>query len=143
MFNIDRSYIDRENLESLQGHIWDLRTDFKNDPTLPKIENYGISEKEFEDYLEKKQNFLDFVDSWKRRQLLTYVVLFCLPLVYFSLFRRSDFMGAYISGFLLCIIAFMVYSIIKAIRAKAFKGNQCETFIKALLSWEQFKKEEN
>ena len=142
MFQIDRSYIDHENLESLQGHIWDLRSDYKNDPTLPKIENYGISEKVFEDYLEKKQNYLDFVDNWKRRQLLVYVVLFCIPLVYYSLFRRGDYMGAYISGFLFCIIVFMGYSIVKAYRAKAFRHHPCETYIKALLSWEENRKGE-
>ena len=33
MFQIDRSYIDHISLDSLQGHIWDIRTDYKNDPT--------------------------------------------------------------------------------------------------------------
>ena len=32
----------------------------------------------------------------------------------------------------------MGYSIIKAIRARQFRNNPCETFIKALLSWEQY-----
>ena len=138
MFEIDRSYIDRPNLESLQGHIWDIRTDHKDDPTLPRIENYGISEEEFETYLEKKQNFEDFKDDWHRRQLLIYGVLFCIPLVYWSLVHRGEYLGGYINGFLLCIIAFMGYSIIKAIRARQFRNNPCETFIKALLSWEQY-----
>lgn len=138
MFQIDRSYIDHESLESLQGRIWDIRTDHKDDPTLPKIENYGINEKDFEDYLDKKQNFEDFKDNWRRRQLLVYVVIFCIPLVYFSLFRRGEFMQAYITGFLFCVIAFMVYSLIKAARASKFRNNPYETFIKALLSWEEY-----
>ena len=58
MFQIDRSYIEPiESLESLQGHIWDIRADHKDDPTLPKIQNYGIKEEEFEDYLDRKQKF--------------------------------------------------------------------------------------
>ena len=48
MFQIDRSYIDHISLESIQGEIWDIRTDYKDDPTLPKIENYHITEKAFE-----------------------------------------------------------------------------------------------
>ena len=141
MFEIDRSYIDRTNLESLQGHIWDIRSDHKDDPTLPKISNYGISEEEFETYLEKKQNFEDFKDDWHRRQLLIYGVLFCVPLVYYSLFHRGDYVGGYVSGLILCVIAFMGYSIVKAVRAQQFRNNPCETFIKALLSWEEYNKE--
>ena len=136
MFSIDRSYIDRPNLESLQGRIWDIRADHKDDPTLPHIENYGISEEEFETYLDKKQNFEDFKDDWHRRQLLIYGVLFCIPVAYYSLFHRGDYVGGYVNGLLLCVIAFMIYSLIKAFRAKKFRNNPCETFIKALLSWD-------
>lgn len=141
MFQIDRTYIDHEPLESLQGRIWDIRTDYKDAPTLPKIENYGIGEKDFEEYLEKKQNFEDFKDNWRRRQLLVYVVVFCIPLVYFSLFRRGEYLQAYMMGFLLCLIVFMAYSLIKGVRAAKFRNNPYETFIKALLSWEEYNKE--
>ena len=54
MFQIDRSYIEHVNLVSLQSRIWDIRSDHKDDPTLPRIENYGITEEAFEAYLEKK-----------------------------------------------------------------------------------------
>jgi len=52
MFQIDRTYIESPDLESLQSRIWDIRTDYKADPTLPRIENYGITEEAFEEYLE-------------------------------------------------------------------------------------------
>lgn len=142
MFQIDRSYIDHISLETIQGHIWDIRTDHKNDPTLPKIENYGISEEEFESYLEKKQKFEDFKDSWRKYRYIILGMAFAIPVALFSLLVKGRNMAlyAYSTAFLLCTLIYVVYLIIEAMKAKKFRNNPCETFIKALLSWEAAQK---
>ena len=139
MFQIDRSYIDHISLESIQGHIWDIRTDHKNDPTLPKIENYHITEEAFESYLEKKQKFEDFKDSWKKYRFIILCIGFVIPVALFSLFVKGRNMAvyAYVSGFLLCTLIYLIYLLIEAIKAQKFRNNAYETFIKALLSWEE------
>lgn len=143
MFQIDRSYIEPISLESLQGHIWDIRTDYKDDPTLPKIENYNITEEAFEAYLDRKQNFEDFKASWRKNRLVILGVAFCIPLAIISLLIRGTkgMMPAYIAGFLLCLLIYLVYTIIETFRAREFRNNPCETFIKALLSWEEYHKQ--
>ncbi|MBR1449461.1 MAG: hypothetical protein IJ588_12035 [Prevotella sp.] len=143
MFQIDRSYIDHVTLETLQGHIWDIRTDYKDDPTLPRLEHYNIaSEEAFEQYLEQKQKFEDFKESWRKYRLLIFGLAFAIPVALFSLFVKIDNMAfyAYASAFLLCLLIYVVYTLIKAIRERKFRNNPCETFIKALLSWEQAQK---
>ena len=95
MFQIDRSYIESVNLESLQSRIWDIRTDNQNDPTLPHIENYGTTEEAFEAYLEKKQKFEDFKDTWRSRRLLILGSVFLLTVAAFSLFVRGATWEAY------------------------------------------------
>lgn len=138
MFQIDRSYIDRISLESIQGHIWDIRIDHKDDPTLPKIQNYNIKEEDFEAYLEKKQKFEDFKDSWRRYRYMILGLAFVVPVALFSLLVRDSNMAvyAYATGFLLCMLIYLVYLLLEAIKAKPFRNNPYETFIKALLSWE-------
>ena len=143
MFQIDRSYIEPiESLESLQGHIWDIRTDHKDDPTLPKIANYGITEEQFEDYLDRKQKFEDFKAAWKKNRLLILVLAFAVPVALFSLLVKGPNTGfyAYATGALLCTLIYVVYLVIEAMRARKFRNNPCETFIKALLAWENAKK---
>ncbi len=140
MFQIDRSYIDHISLDTLQGHIWDIRTDHKDDPTLPKLQHYHIaSEDEFEQYLERKQKFEDFKESWHKYRLLIFGLAFTIPLALFSLLVKIDNMPfyAYATGFLLCLLIYIVYTLIKIVREKRFRNNPCETFIKALLSWER------
>lgn len=140
MFQIDRSYIEPiESLESLQGKIWDIRTDYKDDPTLPHIENYGITEEQFEAYLDRKQHFEDFKAAWKKHRLLILVLTFTVPVAIFSLLMRGRDTGlyAYSTGLLLCTLVYLIYLSIEGYRAREFRNNPCETFIKALLSWEE------
>ena len=139
MFQIDRSYIDHISLESIQGRIWDIRTDHKEDPTLPKIDNYHITEEAFEAYLEKKQKFEDFKDSWKKYRFLVLCLSFAIPVALFSLLVKDTHLAvyAYAAGFLLCTAIYLIYIIIESIKAKRFRNNPYETFIKALLSWEE------
>ena len=138
MFQIDRSYIDHISLECIQGHIWDIRMDHKDDPTLPKIQNYNITEEAFEAYLEKKQKFEDFQDSWRKYRYMILGLAFVVPVALFSLLIKDKNMAmyAYATGFLLCMLIYMIYLLIEAAKAKHFKNNPYETFIKALLSWE-------
>ncbi|MBR2239272.1 MAG: hypothetical protein IJ887_15620 [Prevotella sp.] len=139
MFQIDRSYIEPiESLESLQGKIWDIRTDHKDDPTLPRIDNYGITEEQFEDYLDRKQHFEDFKASWKKHRMLILVLTFAVPVALFSLLvkGRNTGMYAYATGLLLCTLVYLVYLSIESYRSRQFRNNPCETFIKALLSWD-------
>jgi hypothetical protein len=141
MFTIDRSYIESVNLESLQSRIWDIRTDNSSDPTLPRIENYGTTEEAFEAYLEKKQKFEDFKDTWRSRRLLIFGTVFLLTLAAFSLFLREMKWQAYAVAFMLCMLVYMVYMTIVAYRGRQFSHNPNETFIKALLYWDENRQE--
>ena len=138
MFQIDRSYINSESLESLQGRIWDIRMDHKDDPTLPKLSSYNIkNEDEFEAYLERKQNFLNFKDSWKKNRLLILGITLVGVLALWSLFIRKEMFAGYIAAVAVCTLIVLVYQAIEAYRAKQFRNNPCETFIKALIFWDE------
>ena len=141
MFQIDRSYIEHVELESLQSRIWDIRADHKDDPTLPRIENYGIKEEAFEAYLEKKQKLEDFKDTWRNRRLLILGAVFLLTLACFSLFLNDMKWQAYATAFMLCMLIYMVYMTIVAFREKKFRNNPNETFLKALLYWDEHHEE--
>ena len=66
---------------------------------------------------------------------------FVVPVALFSLLVKDKNMAmyAYATGFLLCMLIYMVYLLIEGARAKQFRNNPYETFIKALLSWEASK----
>lgn len=142
MFQIDRSYIESVDLESLQGRIWDIRQDHKDDPTLPKIENYGIKEDDFEKYLDRKQNFLNFKESWKKRRLLILGTALVAVLALYSLLVNRKPLVGYIAAVAICTVIVLVYQAIEIYRAKKFRNNPYETFIKALLFWDDHHEED-
>lgn len=143
MFKIDRSYIESIDLESLQSRIWDIRTDHKDDPTLPHIENYGTNEESFETYLEKKQKFEDFKDSWRSRRLVILGTAFCITLAVFSLMASKMIWQAYAVAFMVSMLIYMVFMTIVAFKGRQFKNNPNETFIKALLFWDENRSQTN
>ena len=55
----------------------------------------------------------------------------------FSLFLRGTTWEAYAVGFMLCLLLYMVYVTIEAYRGKKFHNNPNETFLKALLFWDE------
>ena len=71
--------------------------------------------------------------------MLILVLSFALPVALFSLFVKGRDTGyyAYATAFLVCALIYLVYQCIEAYRAREFRNNPCETFIKALLAWER------
>ena len=63
--------------------------------------------------------------------------VFLATLAFFSLFLRKMKWEAYAVAFMLCMLIYMVYMTIVAYREKKFKNNPNETFIKALLFWDE------
>ena len=80
MFNIDRRYIDAPQFEeTLQSKIITVRSKYRNDPTLPHADHFGVSDEEFEEYIDRKQDLLEWQKDMKRRGPLWLVILFCIP----------------------------------------------------------------
>ena len=68
MFNIDRRYIDAPQFEeTLQSKIITVRSKYRNDPTLPHADHFGVSDEEFEEYIDRKQDLLEWQKDMKRR----------------------------------------------------------------------------
>lgn len=68
--------------------------------------------------------------------------VFLATLACFSLFLSKMKWEAYAVAFMLCMLIYMVYMTIVAYRDKQFHNNPNETFLKALLYWDEHHEEE-
>lgn len=145
MFNIDRRYIDAPQFEeTLQSRIITIRSKNRNDPTLPKAEQFGISDEDFENYIDKKQDLMEWQKDMKRRGPLWLVLLFCIPPVLIT-WKNPDndtlFWLSFLAGLVPCVLLWLLYKLVAKQREKRLYDQQCEQYIDALLAWEENKVE--
>ncbi|MCR5242254.1 MAG: hypothetical protein K6D61_05230 [Prevotella sp.] len=145
MFNIDRRYIDAPQFEeTLQSRIITIRSKNRNDPTLPKAEQFGISDEDFENYIDKKQDLMEWQKDMKRRGPLWLVLLFCIPPVLIT-WKNPDndtlFWLSFLAGLVPCVLLWLLYKLVAKQREKRLYDQRCEQYIEALLAWEENKVE--
>ena len=145
MFNIDRRYIDAPQFEeTLQSRIIAIRSKNRNDRTLPKAEQFGISDEDFENYIDKKQDLMEWQKDMKRRGPLWLVLLFCIPPVLIT-WKNPDnntlFWLSFLAGLVPCVLLWLLYKLVAKQREKRLYDQRCEQYIDALLAWEENKVE--
>ena len=145
MFNIDRRYIDAPQFEeTLQSRIITIRSKNRNDPTLPKAEQFGISDEDFENYIDKKQDLMEWQKDMKRRGPLWLVLLFCIPPVLIT-WKNPDndtlFWLSFLAGLVPCVLLWLLYKLVAKQREKRLYDQRCEQYIEAPLAWEENKVE--
>lgn len=145
MFNIDRRYIDAPQFEeTIQSRIITIRSKNRNDPTLPKAEQFGISDEDFENYIDKKQDLMEWQKDMKRRGPLWLVLLFCIPPVLIT-WKNPDndtlFWLSFLAGLVPCVLLWLLYKLVAKQREKRLYDQRCEQYIDALLAWEENKVE--
>lgn len=142
MFNIDRSYIQHNTLEeTLQSKTIFIRSRYRNDPTLPKTEKYGLTDDEYEDYMDKKQNITEWQRKMKAKGPVWLGILFCAPPVIVNFYDRSTvaFFLSFVASIVLVAVAFIVYKgIVKAWESKV-QNTQCDAYTEQLLKWYEAK----
>lgn len=141
MFNIDRRYIDAPQFEeTLQSRIITIRSKNRNNPTLPKAEHFGISDEDFENYIDKKQDLMEWQKDMKRRGPLWLVLLFCIPPVLIT-WKNPDndtlFWLSFLAGLVPCVLLWLLYKLVAKQREKRLYDERCEQYIEALLAWEE------
>lgn len=139
MFNIDRRYIDAPQFEeTLQSKIITVRSKYRNDPTLPHADHFGVSDEEFEEYIDRKQDLLEWQKDMKRRGPLWLVILFCIPPVLIT-WKNPDnnllFWLSFVAGLVPCLLLWLIYKLIARQREKRLYDERCEKYIEALQQW--------
>lgn len=143
MFNIDRRYIDAPQFEeTLQSKMITIRSKYKNDRTLPHAGEFGITDEYFEEYIDRKQDLLEWQKDMRRRGPMWLVILFCIPPVVIT-WKSPDnellFWLSFVVGLVPCLLLWLLYKLIAQQRQKRLNDDNCERYIEALLQWAEKK----
>ena len=137
---------EKQILDDFEHKLTNKMQKYGDEPDFPKLENYGLTRMELDDYLFDKQAILDMGGS-KRTQLTVGGFITVIPVLILSCFpdkspiyengKAMTTIIAIIIGLLLACFCKALLQMVILYRVNKHKETKMETFIKAVLFYEK------
>ena len=137
---------EKQILDDFEHKVTNKMQKYGDEPDFPKLENYGLTRMELDDYLFDKQAILDMGGS-KRTQLTVGGFITVIPVLILSCFpdkspiyengKAMTTIIAIIIGLLLACLCKALLQMVILYRVNKHKETKMETFIKAVLFYEK------
>ena len=137
---------EKQILNDFEHKVTNKMQKYGDEPDFPKLENYGLTRMELDDYLFDKQAILDMGGS-KRTQLTVGGFITVIPVLILSCFpdkspiyengKAMTTIIAIIIGLLLACFCKALLQMVILYRVNKHKETKMETFIKAVLFYEK------
>ena len=137
---------EKQILDDFEHKVTNKMQKYGDEPDFPKLENYGLTRMELDDYLFDKQAILDMGGS-KRTQLSVGGFITVIPVLILSCFpdkspiyengKAMTTIIAIIIGLLLACFCKALLQMVILYRVNKHKETKMETFIKAVLFYEK------
>lgn len=137
---------EKQILDDFEHNVTNKMQKYGDEPDFPKLENYGLTRMELDDYLFDKQAILDMGGS-KRTQLTVGGFITVIPVLILSCFpdkspiyengKAMTTIIAIIIGLLLACFCKALLQMVILYRVNKHKETKMETFIKAVLFYEK------
>lgn len=137
---------EKQILDDFEHKVTNKMQMYGDEPDFPKLENYGLTRMELDDYLFDKQAILDMGGS-KRTQLTVGGFITVIPVLILSCFpdkspiyengKAMTTIIAIIIGLLLACFCKALLQMVILYRVNKHKETKMETFIKAVLFYEK------
>ena len=137
---------EKQILDDFEHKVTNKMQKYGDEPDFPKLENYGLTRMELDDYLFDNQAILDMGGS-KRTQLTVGGFVTVIPVLILSCFpdkspiyengKALTTVIAIIIGLLLACFCKALLQMVILYRVNKHKETKMETFIKAVLFYEK------
>lgn len=137
---------EKQILDDFEHKVTNKMQKYGDEPDFPKLENYGLTRMELDDYLFDKQAILD-MGGFKRTQLTVGGFVTVIPVLILSCFpdkspiyengKAMTTIIAIIIGLLLACFCKALLQMVILYRVNKHKETKMETFIKAVLFYEK------
>ena len=137
---------EKQILDDFEHKVTNKMQKYGDEPDFPKLENYGLTRMELDDYLFDKQAILDMGGS-KRTQLTVGGFITVIPVLILSCFpdkspiyengKAMTTIIAIIIGLLLACFCKALLQMVILYRVNKHKETKMETFIKAVLFYKK------
>ena len=75
-------------LDDMEHRVRKVIAEHRDDAGFPQLEDYGVSEEQFDDYMFYKQAIIDDIDSLRKKYTI-YSIIFIAPFVVMAFFETT------------------------------------------------------
>ncbi len=125
-------------LDDMEHRVRKVIAEHRDTPGFPNINDYGVTEEDFDDYMFYKQAIIDDVDSLRKKYTI-YSTIFIIPFVVIAFFKTTvtNVLIALGCGFILCGIYYIITIIINRVRMSRLNNESIERYIADVMKYQQ------
>ena len=124
-------------IDDMEHRVRKVIAEHREEAGFPKLEDYGVSEEEFDDYLFDKQAVIDDIDSLKKKYTI-YSIIFIIPFVVIAFYETTvrNTLIATGSGLLLCLAYYLLTLLVRKIRMSRMNNEAIERYITDVMKYQ-------
>lgn len=124
-------------IDDMEHRVRKVIAEHREEAGFPKLEDYGVSEEEFDDYLFDKQAVIDDIDSLKKKYTI-YSIIFIIPFVVIAFYETTvrNTLMATGCGLLLCLAYYLLTLLVRKIRMSRMNNEAIERYITDVMKYQ-------
>lgn len=124
-------------IDDMEHRVRKVIAEHREEAVFPKLEDYGVSEEEFDDYLFDKQAVIDDIDSLKKKYTI-YSIIFIIPFVVIAFYETTvrNTLIATGCGLLLCLAYYLLTLLVRKIRMSRMNNEAIERYITDVMKYQ-------
>lgn len=124
-------------IDDMEHRVRKVIAEHREEAGFPKLEDYGVSEEEFDDYLFDKQAVIDDIDSLKKKYTI-YSIIFIIPFVVIAFYETTvrNTLIATGCGLLLCLAYYLLTLLVRKIRMSRMNNAAIERYITDVMKYQ-------
>ena len=124
-------------IDDMEHRVRKVIAEHREEAGFPKLEDYGVSEEEFDDYLFDKQAVIDDIDSLKKKYTI-YSIIFIIPFVVIAFYETTvrNTLIATGCGLLLCLAYYLLTLLVRKIRMNRMNNEAIERYITDVMKYQ-------
>ena len=124
-------------LDDMEHRVRKVIAEHRDDAGFPQLEDYGVSEEQFDDYMFYKQAIIDDIDSLRKKYTI-YSIIFITPFVVMAFFETTvkNLFIAVGWGCALCVLYYLLTIIINKVRMNRLNNEAIERYIADVMKFQ-------
>lgn len=124
-------------IDDMEHRVRKVIAEHREDTGFPRLEDYGVTEDEFDDYMFYKQAVIDDVESLRKKYTI-YSIIFIIPFIVVAFYETTltNALIACCCGLVLCAIYYLVTILIHKVRMSRLNNESIERYLSDVMKFQ-------